>query len=247
MFIAQKQYTKNDLYAILKVPVELQRGAWDTGMRIYNDDCFVFANIGVAGRTGHNYNNHWEGDNFIWYGNTTSKLTHSSIQKLLNPETTVFIFSRTDSSIPFTYQGIGKVIKSRDTSPVEVTWAIESNLTMASIPEEVVSSEEALFEGHTVKIWVNKYERNINARKKCIEHFDCRCFICGFNFEDEYGSHGKDFIHVHHLIPLSKIKKKYMVDPIKDLIPVCPNCHAMLHKGNSMYSVKEIKSLLRKK
>ena len=45
-----------------------------------------------------------------------------------------------------------------------------------------------------------------------------------------YGEIAKGFIHVHHLIPLSEIKENYQVNPKTDLIPVCPNCHAMLHR-----------------
>ena len=56
---------------------------------------------------------------------------------------------------------------------------------------------------------------------------------------------GKDFIHVHHIIPLNEIKEEYTVDPIKDLVPVCPNCHAMLHrKINEEYiNINELKAI----
>ena len=70
------------------------------------------------------------------------------------------------------------------------------------------------------------------ARKKCIEHYGAKCAVsnCGFDFEKLYGDIGKGFIHVHHLTQLSDIGQGYEVDPIKDLRPVCPNCHAMLHQ-----------------
>ena len=60
--------------------------------------------------------------------------------------------------------------------------------------------------------------------------FCCCCSICGFDFEKNYGELGKGFIHVHHIVPVSKIGPNYIIDPVKDLIPVCPNCHAMLHR-----------------
>ena len=57
--------------------------------------------------------------------------------------------------------------------------------------------------------------------------------VCEFNFEAFYGERGKGFIHVHHLSSLAEIGQEYEVDPVNDLRPVCPNCHAMLHrKGN---------------
>ena len=52
------------------------------------------------------------------------------------------------------------------------------------------------------------------------------------NFEKVYGNIGKGFIHVHHVLPVSQLGAGYVIDPVKDLVPVCPNCHAMLHQKN---------------
>lgn len=75
---------------------------------------------------------------------------------------------------------------------------------------------------------------------RCIDH----CSVCNFNFYDKYGEIGKDFIHVHHLVPLHEIKDVYEIDPIRDLRPVCPNCHAMLHKRNPALSIEELKEVI---
>ncbi len=85
-------------------------------------------------------------------------------------------------------------------------------------------------EGHLLKCYVNRYERNKSARDQCVNEKGCFCHVCGMDFAKMYGELGKDFIHVHHLVPLHTVKKQYKVNPTKDLIPVCPNCHAMLHK-----------------
>jgi 5-methylcytosine-specific restriction protein A len=100
-------------------------------------------------------------------------------------------------------------------------------------------------EGKTKKIIVNSYERNIVARKKCIEHYGSICQICNFNFKDMYGTLGEDFIHVHHKINISSIGNEYSVNPIDDLIPVCPNCHAMLHKKNPAYTIEELRKVIK--
>ena len=104
--------------------------------------------------------------------------------------------------------------------------------------------EDKCFEGHLKSVVVNKYERSSIARQKCIEHFGCKCLICGIDFEKAYGDIGKGFIHVHHLVPLHNIGKEYVVDYRRDLIPVCPNCHAMIHRldGGEAMSVEEIKT-----
>lgn len=74
------------------------------------------------------------------------------------------------------------------------------------------------------------HERDHGARLKCIEHYGCKCAICGFDFEAQYGDVGKDFIEVHHIVPISSTKGEHDVDPINDLIPVCSNCHSIIHR-----------------
>ncbi len=117
-----------------------------------------------------------------------------------------------------------------------IEYASSKNNTDFLYPEEV---SETLKEGHKKIIAVNSYERNPKARLECINKYGVSCVVCGFNFEKNYGERGTDFIHVHHLIAVSDIGEEYVVNPIKDLRPVCPNCHAMLHrKGN--ISIKEL-------
>lgn len=118
----------------------------------------------------------------------------------------------------------------------DIDWSLElSKLGLKfeddfELPEEV---PETLIEGARKTITVNSYERNSAARNACIKVHGVSCSVCGFNFEAFYGGRGKDFIHVHHVVAIAGIGQKYEIDPIKDLRPVCPNCHAMLHrKGN---------------
>jgi len=103
----------------------------------------------------------------------------------------------------------------------------EHNLTEGYYPDEVRGKLE---EGKRKTVSVNVYERNPIARKQCMDYYGVQCQVCEMNFENTYGEVEKDFIHVHHIIPLHEIQQDYIVDPIKDLIPVCPNCHAMLHR-----------------
>ncbi|MEG0431382.1 MAG: HNH endonuclease [Anaerovoracaceae bacterium] len=113
-------------------------------------------------------------------------------------------------------------------------------------PDSDVSS--IIKEGAVVSVKVNKYERSSIARQKCIEYHGTTCKICGFNFKEHYEDIGEDFIHVHHIIPVSEIGKEYVIDYKKDLIPVCPNCHAMLHrkdKEGKLLSVKQLIDLVK--
>jgi 5-methylcytosine-specific restriction protein A len=110
-------------------------------------------------------------------------------------------------------------------------------------PDEV-DSEIEYSEGKTKNVLVNSYERNPIARKKCIEHFGLNCQVCDFNFKDKFGELGKDFIQVHHKIDIATIGNEYSVNPLTDLIPVCPNCHSMLHKKKPAYSIEELKQIM---
>jgi 5-methylcytosine-specific restriction protein A len=114
------------------------------------------------------------------------------------------------------------------------------------MPEEMTGNR-TYQEGAKKQIMVNIYERNDAARRKCIQHYGLRCFICDFDFQEKYGDVGLGFIHVHHLQPLSAINEEYELDPISDLRPVCPNCHAMIHRRNPPYTLKEMERILQAK
>ena len=107
-------------------------------------------------------------------------------------------------------------------------------------PDEV----EPFYEGSVRKVSVNAYERNSAARAKCIAHYGPSCVACGFNFEATYGGVGEGFIHVHHLRPLHKTGKESQIDPIADLRPVCPNCHAMIHRSDPPYTIEDVQKIL---
>ncbi len=113
---------------------------------------------------------------------------------------------------------------------------------------EEIENPGELIEGAKKTLIVNQYERNPEARKQCIEAHGCYCGVCGIDFAEVYGKVGDGFIHVHHIVPLSSIGEDYVVDPIKDLIPVCPNCHAMLHRleNGTTLTVEELRERLGK-
>jgi 5-methylcytosine-specific restriction protein A len=113
-----------------------------------------------------------------------------------------------------------------------------------SLAIEEVPEAEDYVEGATKKIFVNYYERNPQARKKCIEHYGIKCVACGFDFELAYGEAGKGFIHVHHVVPLSEVRTSYVVNPIEDLRPVCANCHAVIHRTLPALTLAELQGML---
>ena len=116
-----------------------------------------------------------------------------------------------------------------------------NNLSPIRLAEEL-SAPEKYSEGAKVTVTINAYERNPKARAACIEHHGHVCAVCGFDFGKVFGSLGKGFIHVHHIIPIGRIGKEYEIDPIADLIPVCPNCHAMIHRSEPTLTVVELRN-----
>ncbi len=110
-------------------------------------------------------------------------------------------------------------------------------------PEELDLSD-VYPEGAAARVLVNRYERDGLARAICLKHFGARCVVCGFDFETVYGELGKGYIHFHHIREISTLPDGYRVDPVEDLRPVCPNCHAMLHRDRPPMPIPELKRRL---
>lgn len=123
-------------------------------------------------------------------------------------------------------------------------WYAEDPNAVQPLAEEL-AEKKRYSEGAAHEIRVNAYERSVEARRACIRIHGCSCVVCGFNFEAQYGEIGEGFIHVHHCIPLASITSGYEVDPETDLVPVCPNCHAMIHrKRDFTMPVEDLRSIL---
>lgn len=104
-----------------------------------------------------------------------------------------------------------------------------------------LENEVQLFaEGKSRTITSRSYDRSPQARQSCIENYGYTCCVCGFNFEKAYGKLGENFIEVHHLKPVADVGNEYLIDPIKDLRPVCANCHRMLHKQRPPLAVEDL-------
>ncbi|MBP7415644.1 MAG: HNH endonuclease [Pyrinomonadaceae bacterium] len=99
-------------------------------------------------------------------------------------------------------------------------------------------------EGKPKKTTTWTYDRSTEARNDCIEHYGYKCEVCRFDFGATYGDRGRNFIEVHHLKPIADIKREYKINPIKDLRPVCANCHKMLHRRKPVLSIEELRALM---
>ena len=153
------------------------------------------------------------------------KPLENELQTKLSLNRTVIEITKTDWDTIYA-KGVGGMITD-EVSPIE-------------------AEAKLLPEGAKTTISVNKYERNPQARKKCIENYGTKCQICDFSFKEKYGSIGEDFIEVHHKKPISEIGNSYEVNPVDDLIPVCSDCHSMLHrKRDQTIDVEKLKELIK--
>ena len=103
------------------------------------------------------------------------------------------------------------------------------------------------FEGASLHVFVNKYERDRTARAACLQALGTSCYICKTDLSDIYGEIAVGLIHVHHLKPLHSVNGEYQIDPVKDLIPICPNCHAVVHRRDPPLSPEALRELLDKR
>jgi len=231
-------YSRKDIWTKLRPGETFPTGGnWLTGYATEGSNLFIFANIGVPGKTGHDFPNQYDAatGKMVWYGKPNAHSAQPTFIKLfegtLNPQ----VFVRWDVDDPFfLYLGRATIEAYKDAidlgdgvSTIRLTLSFTDEDAMVNPPPEGLP--DSGLEGGRVSVQVNKYERDPRLRTECIRAHGPICTICDFDFEAVFGELGRGYCHVHHVRPLSEVKHEHSVDPVKDLIPVCPNCHAMLH------------------
>ena len=148
-----------------------------------------------------------------------------------------------DPTSPAKIKGFTPELTTKTLLRIGKSWYASDGAPINRISEEL-EPHEVLVEGAANTVSVNSYERNPEARRKCLEHYGFKCLVCNFDFEKRYGSIGSQYIHVHHLVPIAEIGREYEVDPVNDLIPICPNCHAMVHSTRPAMAIEQIKKYI---
>jgi 5-methylcytosine-specific restriction protein A len=151
--------------------------------------------------------------------------------------------------IPWSHlQGSGIEVKHVAAPKLHDLWQRHTNNIIFRLPDEPAGHDMQGFpEGALSRVEVNRYERDPRAREACLRHWGYRCAVCDFSFEEIYGPLGRQYIHVHHIMELSRLPADYEVNPITDLRPLCPNCHAMIHRGiGPALTIEELRQRLRR-
>ena len=240
-----RKYSRADVKELAGLSRNAKGGPWDTGIVEHEGEFLIFANVGTEGRTGHDYDNQWEGELFRWYHKDGSHLGWPSVRRLLAWGAIIHLFWRDSNQTDFEYAGRSRLVEYFDTSPVTVLWGFTEagfDTDMFQGPDEIASKQ--FTEGKVHQVLVNAYERDPAARRACIDYYGSSCMACGLSFGERYGPVGIGYIHVHHLILLADVGESYEVDPVKDLRPICPNCHAMAHQRRPPYTIEELRAML---
>ena len=232
---------------------ELFRYSWSTGnnRQLQPDDrFFLLRQHDHQGITGSgivtsvvDQRHHWDGSD------RKSNYVGVEFQHLVSAEDVLGV-DVLENAIPAVHwrrvQASGISVPQAEAEKLERRWLDhldELGLAPIELSGEVVDPTKFV-EGATHQIWVNSYERNPAARRACIAHYGTVCVVCGFNFGQVFGELGEGYVHVHHLHDLASIGAEYEVDPIIDLRPVCPNCHAMLHRDTPAMSIEKLKGVI---
>jgi 5-methylcytosine-specific restriction enzyme A len=180
-----------------------------------------------------------------WDGSERSALyVDIEYDRLFRPEQLILPVSKLRSLMPqqhWTPQSSGTFVREEYLAKLDSAWAAILGDKNAG-PEE---SSSHFIEGTAYTVRMTRYERDPRNRSACIAHHGTACAVCGFDFRKCYGSLGEGFIHVHHLNPLAEKREAHAPDPVHDTRPVCPNCHAMLHRGKPLLSIEDLKTLLK--
>jgi 5-methylcytosine-specific restriction protein A len=105
------------------------------------------------------------------------------------------------------------------------------------------TASETVSEGAVRRVERNAYERSPKARQQCVAYYGPRCFVCQMTFDEKYGPKARGLIHLHHLAQIYG-KRRHKTNPIRDLRPLCPNCHLVIHRKEPPYSIRQVKQML---
>ena len=157
--------------------------------------------------------------------------------------TPLFLFVRTEEQA----RNMGPLLELISSSRLDPGRKSQRAIPAYWVPNSEITTAqfEVSEDGAKITVLINRYERNRKNRSICIKAHGALCRVCGFDFSVTYGKIGNGYIHVHHLTPLNTLEgKPTKIDPINDLIPVCPNCHEMLHQCSPPFSIIQLQAII---
>lgn len=116
MFKRGSQYTRSEIANLVRADDPPNGGDWTTGYARIENNLYVFMNMGVPGRTGHDFENYYDEktNTLIWFSKPNRHSTNPLFQKLLSGELTPYFFARWNQNPPFTFLGTGSILNFED-------------------------------------------------------------------------------------------------------------------------------------
>ena len=203
------QYRRAEVQDVLQVPTKMRRGDWLKGMHREGHSYFIFANVGNAGRTGHDYQNQWSTMGLEWQGQNGSRIHQPRFERLLDPTAEVLLFARGNNREEFTFMGRvtpGHWEDGDEDRPVYVEWILADPKYLAVAPEappELANIREAI--PQSVRADVLERDRI------------CRLCLRPADVLEDAGC----WLEVDHIAPVSKGG----TDDIDNLQALCNQCN----------------------
>lgn len=123
-FKVGSMYKRSEIKQAIGLDPNARGGPWYTGYAERKGTSFIFCNVGAPGRTGHDYDNYFDGGDLVWRGKTNSHQHQPMIRRMTGTGAEVHIFWRKGGHDPFTYAGLGSAIEVSNETPVRVRWQL---------------------------------------------------------------------------------------------------------------------------
>jgi 5-methylcytosine-specific restriction protein A len=257
-FFIGRLYSRSEIWKVnnpgKKMPTS---GPWFTGYVQTGKRLITFVNLNTSEKLHDDFSNSYDPSTgtIRWHGKPNAHSAQPIFQNLFDGRSQLLIFACWDKSQKYyTYLGKPQIYSYQDNVSINSsinTIELTLHLNIGMNDDEAFVQPEAnpdarlkKVEGGRQLVLVNMFERDPSLRAHCIKHFGAVCQICQFDFSYFYGTLGKNYCHVHHLKPLSELDGPSEINPIKDLIPVCPNCHSMLHQRIPALKPEELMDII---
>jgi 5-methylcytosine-specific restriction protein A len=203
------------------------------------------------------YKDYFDGQSLQFEGQTERRTDHMLIDsEIEGNEIIVFYRKRKDEYPKFGFRYLGPFSyyshKTDESTPGPTRFILYPNEllpnddTVVTGVAETTQPYSPMVEGKERSRIQTYYERNQKLRTQAIKIHGTNCKVCGFDFGRKYGRFGEGYIEIHHITPHSSIKGEREVNPQNDLIPVCSNCHRMIHRPRDTWlTIDEIQKMIR--
>lgn len=145
-----------------------------------------------------------------------------------------------------TFKGEEKVtLSNREKLAAQKKKPMATTTTTAKPDPLMPDDGDTMTEGKIRQVNLTRHERNSELRQACLRHYGYVCQVCGMDFERFYGEAGRQFIEVHHLDPIAETDGEHALDPKTGLVPLCSNCHSMIHRNpaGKPYTMEEMRKI----